>query len=522
MPEHLRALAVILMLATAVFALARAPVCAMATAGADFVRRRNLWIGIVATAYLAHNFWIYIVVTAFLLYREAPREHNQTALFFFILFVVPGFSGRVPGLGIINYLVDIGFHRLLILIVLLPAFLSLQKDPETPRFGLLVPDKFIGGYLILQLGLMLVASTFTNTLRVGVVYAFIDVFLPYFVISRSLRNIEAFRDALAAFVISALVLSAIGAVEGARHWLLYAPLDQALGIESEWGAYLERGGEGGQLRAQGSTGHAIPLGYVMAIALTLYLYLRSMIASKTVRSIGMLVLLVGLYVPLSRGPWVGAAAMVLVMLLTGPSPVLHLTRLGVLGAVILPALFATSAGEAIYRLLPFVGEQDHTVTYRQQLIEVSLDLVMDNPFFGAYDYIFSPAMQELKQGQGIIDVVNSYVAIALGSGLIGLGLFAGFFLSIALEIFRAMRRVPDKLDERYVLGQALLTVILGILIIIGTVSSVTIIPIVYWSMAGVGVAYASMMAREPSAQTEKRDYPQHAGNPVSSPVATTS
>jgi hypothetical protein len=72
------------------------------------------------------------------------------------------------------------------------------------------------------------------------------------------------------------------------------------------------------------------------------------------------------------------------------------------------------------------------------------------------------------------------------------------------------------------LGQALLTVILGILIIIGTVSSVTIIPIVYWSMAGVGVAYASMMAREPSAQTEKRDYPQHAGNPVSSPVATTS
>jgi hypothetical protein len=82
--------------------------------------------------------------------------------------------------------------------------------------------------------------------------------------------------------------------------------------------------------------------------------------------------------------------------------------------------------------------------------------------------------------------------------------------------------VPDKLDERYLLGQALLAVILGILIIIGTVSSVTIIPIVYWSMAGVGVAYSSMMAREPAAQKEKPPDLQYSGSPGSSPVATAS
>jgi O-antigen ligase len=520
MSENLRALAVILVLASAVFAFARAPVCATASTAGDFVRRRNLWISVVLAAFLAHNFWVFLIVVTFLLYREVPREQNKVALFFFLCFAVPGLSDRVSGLGIINFLVEIGYHRVLILTLLLPVYLSIQKDPGVPRFGQLLPDKFIGGYLVLQFGLMLVASSFTNTLRVGVLYAFVDVFLPYFVISRSLRDLKGFRDALAAFVVGVMVLSAIGAFESARHWLLYASLNDALGVASEWGTYLERGGEGGRLRAQASAGHAIPLGYVVAISIVLFQYFRSMISTKAVQGLGMLLLLVGLFVPLSRGPWVGAAAMVLIMILTGPSPILHLTRLGILGAVLLPALFATSAGEAIYKLLPFVGEVDHTVTYRRQLIEVSLELVMDNPFFGAYDYIFSPAMQELKQGQGIIDVVNSYVAIALGSGLVGLALFAGFFLTIAKEIFLAMSRVPDKLDEHYLLGQALLAVILGILIIIGTVSSVTIIPIVYWSMAGVGVAYASMMAREPVAQTQGSL--EYAGNPGASPVAPTS
>jgi hypothetical protein len=41
-----------------------------------------------------------------------------------------------------------------------------------------------------------------------------------------------------------------------------------------------------------------------------------------------------------------------------------------------------------------------------------------------------------------------------------------------------------------------LATLLAILVIIFTVSNITIIPIVYWSVAGLGVAYAEMMRRQ--------------------------
>jgi hypothetical protein len=41
----------------------------------------------------------------------------------------------------------------------------------------------------------------------------------------------------------------------------------------------------------------------------------------------------------------------------------------------------------------------------------------------------------------------------------------------------------------------LLATLIGILVIIFTVSSITFIPVVYWSIAGLGVAYIQMVRR---------------------------
>ena len=72
MPEHLRALIVILVLASAVFAFAKAPACAVACTRVDFERRRNLWFGVTFAAFLAHNFWIFIAIAAVLLLFALP------------------------------------------------------------------------------------------------------------------------------------------------------------------------------------------------------------------------------------------------------------------------------------------------------------------------------------------------------------------------------------------------------------------------------------------------------------------
>ena len=492
MPTHLKALVVILVLATVVFAFAKTPACALATTPGDFERRRNLWFGITLLAFLAHNFWVYIIVAAALLLLAVAREPNRLALYFFLLFVVPPFGAEITGLGLVRQFFEINHLRLLSLTVLLPAFLFLRRQPDSERFGRSLPDKLLAGHLILICLLTLTINSFTATLRSGVFYAFIDVFLPYYVASRSLNNLQRFRDALMGFVVAALVLSAIAAVEFAQYWLLYANLDDALGVPWSYG-YLGRGD--GVLRATASAGHAITLGYVFAVALGFFLYLRKSVPNTLHWSLGLAFLIVGLIAPVSRGPWLGAAAIFLVFVATGPSAAKGFVKLGALGMVVGPALLASPLGEKIIQYLPFVGTvEESTIDYRQRLVELSIQVIRENPFFGGFDYFYSPAFQELKQGNGFLDIVNSYVGVALASGLVGLSLFSGFFIAVAIGIFKSMRNLADRNDERHVLGRVLFSTLLGILLIIGTTSSIGVVPVIYWSVAGIGVAYVRMLA----------------------------
>jgi O-antigen ligase len=506
MPTHLRALFVILVLASVVFAFARAPVCAAFSNTTDFVRRRNTWLAVTAIAFLAHNFWIYAFAVGGLLYAAATRERNILALYFLLLFAVPDFTNHIPGFGLANYLVQIGYLRLTALVVLFPAFLHLRKQPDTDRFGASTPDKLIGGYIVLQFALMLTAGSATNAIRVGVAYAFLDIFLPYYVASRGLRNIREFRDAMTSFVVAALILSAIGAFEAARHWLLYAGLADALGIDAVT-IHSSRGE--GNLRALASTLQPIVLGYLIAIAIAFWLYFRKSVPNRTVWSLGLALLGAGLVAPLSRGPWLGAAVMLVFLILTGPAAGKNFAKLTLFGAVALGLALVSPIGEKVIDLAP--DSSDPNVIYRQQLLAVSLDLIWDNPFFGSFDYINTPEMEAMRQGQGIIDIVNTYVAVGLGSGLVGLSLFAGFFLAVIGRLFRTIRNLRNPDDEAYQLGQVLLAVLLGIIVMIGTVSSISFIPVVYWTLAGVGVAYSRMVERQTTVEPARHWNKANAG-----------
>jgi O-antigen ligase len=487
MPEHLKALVVILALAGLTFVLARAPACAAAMKDEDFVRRRNLWFVLTAAAFLAHNFWIFIALAAALLLLSVQAEGNKLALYYFVLFAVPAIHAEIPGFGLMEHFFSIHYLRLLALAILLPAWFVLRIRPDTEPFGRSIADKLLAAYLALQFLLQLPHTTVTETLRYGVFYAFTDVFLPYYVASRAARHFAALREALMAFVLGALVLAAIALFEFARHWLLYSPLEEALGVD--WGLlnYLERGD--GLLRAQASTGQPIILGYVLAVALCLSLYLRQ--SMPRWRNAPLVLLAAGLVAAMSRGPWLGAAVMVVAFVATGPQAVPRLAKLGAAGLCVAPFLLVSSVSRGLVDYLPFVGSVEaKNITYRERLFEISLGVVLDHPFFGAWDFLELPAMQQLRQGQGIIDVVNTYLGVALASGFVGLALFCGFFLVVLYELFGAMRRAGDRHGEPYVLGQALFCALLGILVIIVSTSSLTLIPLVYWSIAGLAQAYA--------------------------------
>lgn len=497
MPEYLRAMAVILGLAAVVFAIARRP-AAVVMGDAEFKRRRDLWIALTLIAFLSRNIWIYMVVAGVLLWVAAGRESNRQALFYFLLFAVPPAPAVIPGFGGINYLFSIDHLRLLSLAVLLPTCLKLHAESEVGPFGKLACDRYVGAYLIFLFALQLNATTFTDALR-NLFYVVTDILLPYYAASRSMRGIEEFRDALMAFVVACLVLVPIAVFELAKHWLLYVALINAQGVDWAMAGYLLRGGS---LRAQASAGQPIALGYVMAVAAGLHAFLRTSLP-PVIWHLGMLALIAGMIAPQSRGPWVGALAIAVTFVLSGPKPFQHLL-LGIFGALLaLPVLLASPVGDKVVDRLPFVGTLDAgNVEYRELLFDTSLKIIGRHPWFGDHDYMHDPAMQVLMQGQGIIDVVNTYLEVALANGVVGLALFVAVFVSLLIAIAAGIRHLPSDADEPRLLGRTLLAVLVGILITIATVSSVTVIPIVYWSVAGLGAAYVRLAAEARKTVTE--------------------
>jgi O-antigen ligase len=174
-----------------------------------------------------------------------------------------------------------------------------------------------------------------------------------------------------------------------------------------------------------------------------------------------------------------------------------------LGALALPALALFPAGQKVLNLLPFIGQVDESnVTYRQRLLDNAWLVIERHPWFGSVDYLQTPEMLSMIQGQGIIDIVNTYVRVALDHGISGLLLFALFFALAGLGVFKSLRQAKE--PEPRLLGRALLATLAGVLLTIFTVSSISVIPWMYWTLAGVCVAYANRP--KPPLKTQEETY----------------
>ena len=504
MPEHLRALVVILALAGPVFLLAKRPLVAFAVAEYEFSRRRNLWLAVTLIAFLSHSFWIFLAVTAAMLLIAGRREANPMALFAMLMFAIPPISAPLSGLGLVNQLFVLDYPRLLALCILLPAAIYIVRNGASDTGSFKLVDLLVLGFIVTQLGLRLLVDTGTNTARYAI-YAGLDVGLPYYVASRSLRDVRAFRGVLASFVLAAMVMALVAIFESVRHWLLYAPLESALDVKWDRGSYLYRGGF---LRAQGTTGQPIVLGYIFVVALGCHAYLRRCIAVRSMWWLGLMLLTGGLIASFSRGPWVATIVGLVVFRLTAPQAVGGLLKASIgLGAFVAVVLSTPLGADAI-SFLPFVGSiENENVVYRQHLFDVSLNLILQNPWFGSVGYADALASQNLVIG-GMVDIVNTYVGIGLANGLVGLGCFAGAFLVAMLGILRAMWRLPDRSVEAHTLGSGLLACIAGAMVTIFTVSSISFIPLVYWTLLGLGAGYVRMLQARAPAAPDNQPAPQ--------------
>ena len=465
---------------------------------------RNAWFAATIVAFLSGNFWAYAIVAAIICLYARTVNPADLGIFFILLFAVPLGNMTIPGFGGMNMLFVMNNGRLLSICVLLPMLLTSRKRSRA-RSAHSASDWLVVSYTLLLIILEYRRSDVTNVMRVALVDT-LDIVVPYFAFSRATVSLLDLRKVLLAFVVAVIALSLVAPLEFVKGWHLYG------GVSKDWGEELSIVRRQGNLRAAGPAVEPISFGYVIMVAVGSLIGLWPRIKQWQGSVLFALIVLgAALVATVSRGPWVGTAILFVVYLGTGPKAFSNLGKLAVVLLIAVPPLLLTPAID----YLPFVGSVDAgTVTYRQHLFDAALDLIEGNPWFGSVDYLATPEMMQMMQGEGIIDLVNTYVQIALASGFVGLGLFACFFASILLGLRRVIR-VHGRHDQEVTdCARILLALLVAILVTIGTASSIGFIPYIYWSIAGLSVALIRIASRQraptvaPAAHMRRPQFPR--------------
>jgi O-antigen ligase len=493
MPINLRALIVVLVLSSVAFKFAKSTAL-LFSSEQDFARRRNLWYLLTVTAFLSPSIWLYVLIVAPFLIVGGRKDSNPSALYLFLLHAVPPVATPIPLPGGAK-LIDVSNQILLSLCVIVPAIGRLRrskKDRDIRRLQRVDWCFLAYGVLTSILYIHLQApdgsfypSTFSDALRRMLTFL-IAVFAPYFLIGRTTRDRPLILDSLAAFALPCVVMAVIGVFEGLRAWLLYEDIPQRWELAATFTTYLLRGSS---LRAMASTGHPLALGYELAIAFGLWLCLEAYVESRLTRWVVRATLGLGLIASYSRGPWACALGIYVIFVFLKPRAVSGFMKsfLGSLLAVVIISL--TPLAKKIADVVPFFGGQiDYAnIDYRQRLWSEGWIIVKDHPILG--DQYALARMQDLRQGQGIVDFVNGYLAELLATGFVGLTLFLFVVLAALKKVLVASRAIKLT-DQRFgMAGASLASCILGTLFLSAFGGPD---PNVLWALVALAIAYSHL------------------------------
>lgn len=484
MAEHHRAFLYILILGLPALYLARLALRSVVDER-ELKIWRNAWIVSTACLFLTGNMLAYagaILALSLYVHRVSSQPAN---LYLALLLTAPAVGVNLGIPGVFGSIIEMSPARLLSLAFLLPTAVTIVRS--APKVPFSSADKAFVALVLLLAVLSLRHGSPTYMIRACAVIL-LDIALPYYVFSRSFQTAQSIRWALAALIFAALPFAMAGMFEMVRGWRLY---DAAI---QQWGvvlvqSYLFRDG---MLRAAASAIEPISFGFVCMVAGGCLLALRERMSTRLTMIAMAAIIAGGLIAGLSRGPWLGAAILILVFAATHRRGFQTLAKVSLLGALFAVPILLSPYGDRVIRLLPFVGSvETNNEDYRAQLIDVSMAIVGRNPLFGSANYRTEPELLEMIQGQGIIDVVNTYAAVALEYGLTGLAAFGMTFMLLAVGLLRLCFRSEGDIQT---LARAMLATLVAILITIGTVSSVSVIPFIYWAFAGLCMALIRVRA----------------------------
>ena len=194
----------------------------------------------------------------------------------------------------------------------------------------------------------------------------------------------------------------------------------------------------------------------------------------------------------TRGAWIGGVIVYLVFSALNPRGVSRVFKAIALLIVIAIPVWLSPLGDRIVNVLPIFGGKVDTfnIEYRQRLFDRSWEVIQGSPLLG--DQAAMLKMQDLRQGQGIIDLVNTYMTILLENGFLGMTLFLGFILTALHRAWSASRRHMRNDPDLALIGASLAACIITTLVIIENGSFVGITVALYYVLAALAVGYSSI------------------------------
>lgn len=426
-----------------------------------------VWLAVTVVAFLSPTEAVSLfVIGVILAIASMTSEENRVYLFIAAQFALPSsYSYQIPFPGL-NFLIDLSYNNLISIVLLGPIFFKAMLS-RSPSY-LKSVDWFLFAYVIIIGFASLRDLPFTSALREAT-ELFLLIILPYVAISRTLVTTEQFDKAIKVLVIAAAILGFVAVISALRGWNYYTLLPGSPAMHKFFTEYRN-----GILRVIATMNKPL-LALFLATGIVSTIYcLGNKYVSKLWALALFAVLGFGAFATGSRGGWLGAAAVIgCYLLFIKASPRIRnlsisLGLTAVMGLVIAVAFFDVS-----------FNDDFGTFNYRAELLRTSMEQIRERPIFGTHNIQQQERFQHLIQGEGIVDLVNIYLEIALFYGLVGLGTIGAAHAIGVRGGLRALRQVENQTirsdDAQLRRRQLLLTVSIhfGLLAMVATTSGVS-------------------------------------------------
>jgi len=434
-----------------------------------FIRFCLLYCVIFAVALIIGNqYLMFVMYAAISLYLAKKEPDNIIYYYLVMLSAFPISIVWVIGVPGIDTLIVLNHSRVLILCLFLPVFfrdISSGKsffDNVGSTTGLI--DRLIFMFIILKIILYFRDFNFSSSIR-STIHILIDVWIPYYVISRHLKNINI---VLVVLLYSSVVISVLAIIESVLYLRVYDYITSVMG-----GGYGFRYFRGGALRVYASMGSPLTLGFFLAVNLLIALRVRALIKCPAyVPWVLAFVILLGIEASGSRSPLATSMVGILILFWWSFGRIfVKNTSIVVLAVFIIFSYWLFQYG--VEWLVSFDSEgKDGNFYYRYELLLNSEDAIKNNFWFGSSDFWSNPMLLNSMQGEGIIDITNTFLAEILASGFVALFLY----LAIWIQCLRGLYNVNGSKDIAALLMAMCITTMLMLFIS----SPILTIPNYYW------------------------------------------